>query len=108
MGGDLGCGAVRDGVDLGMNFDDLEFSQEGGGSLLGVGAVGSVYRAIHKVSASRLARCGRGCAERNSLQLVTPPVSPANYHFLLTCRHRAPILLLQGISVAVKVLPPPR
>ena len=54
MGGDMGCGAVRDGVDLGMNFDDLEFSQEGGGSLLGVGAVGSVYRAIHKVSASLL------------------------------------------------------
>lgn len=46
---DEGCGAVRDNVDLGMRFEDLEFSQEGGGALLGVGAVGSVYRAMHKV-----------------------------------------------------------
>jgi hypothetical protein len=45
----------RSDVDLGMRFEDLDFSQglEAGGSpLLGVGAFGSVYRAMLKVRAS--------------------------------------------------------
>ncbi|KAG1677862.1 hypothetical protein FOA52_008626 [Chlamydomonas sp. UWO 241] len=40
-------GDVRDDIDLGMRFEDLQFTQ-GGNALLGVGAVGSVYRATHK------------------------------------------------------------
>ena len=40
---------MRGGIDLGMCFEELEFGHDGGGALLGVGAVGSVYRAVHRV-----------------------------------------------------------
>jgi len=48
-GSSVGCGAASYGVNLGMCFEELEFGHDGGGALLGVGAVGSVYRAVHKV-----------------------------------------------------------
>jgi hypothetical protein len=41
---------ICSGVDLDLQFEDLEFvQQDGGGALLGVGAVGSVYRASFRV-----------------------------------------------------------
>lgn len=54
--GPLGAAAsrLRSDVDLGMRFEDLEFGTGAGGgahgaALLGVGAVGSVYRALYRV-----------------------------------------------------------
>jgi hypothetical protein len=40
---------MREDVDTGMRFEDIQFEQSQGGGLLGVGAVGSVYRATYKV-----------------------------------------------------------
>ncbi|KAL6746057.1 hypothetical protein V8C86DRAFT_1599079 [Haematococcus lacustris] len=40
---------MREDVVLGMVFDDIQFEQGANGGLLGVGSVGSVYRATYKV-----------------------------------------------------------